>query len=260
LHCDLSQEENVWDLDDRFCEDVDTVLHAMLTKRFETEEKPDGTSYTKDDIGRLVVNTKMELSEYLAPDGLREVERFQAKQMLAAYFWQSSAASRRYKTLAWCATRVHSMAVVTSKLERYFSHVGNVQTEKRTRLDTSRASLYAAAHQESVDARKESSNVEIQQRLINLVKRCEDIETEEDVVRFEDMDGFSDLNTWLNSIREAKLELLYAAEEQVLEPIRAPTDCTLLSTDDDSRDEDGEEAPRRRTSARAVRIPRRLNL
>ena len=252
LHCDLSKESSVWMLDDRFSEDVDSVVTAMMTQRYMDEVKPDDSSYTEDDIMRSVIQVKTQLLMYLSADGLTRAEKFQAKEMLASFFWQASAACIRYKDLAWCATRVHSLAVVTSKLERYFSHVGNVQTQKRTRLDTSRAAAYAAAHQDAVSQRN-ADDGEIHQNLIKLVQRCESIETEEEVIRFEAMAGFSDLTTWLNGVRDSRLELLYERDAQEQEQIVEPV-STLLDEHDDSA------ASTRRSSSRPVRVPRRLDL
>jgi hAT family C-terminal dimerisation region len=274
LHFDLAKETNVFDLDDRFGEDVDHVFLTMMKRRYDTGDEE--TRLSRDEIMVKLVQAKTELTLYLRPNGLTEVQQYDAKHMLASQFWTDSTAARRYPELAWCASRIHAMPVVTSKLERFFSNVGNVQTEKRACLDAQRASLYAAAHQELVHGGG-SEEGSLQIRLIELVRRCEAIETEEDVLKFEGLDGFQDLETWLEKIRGNNLELLYASnspedqEQNRTEGLdsRNPSagaagEITVSSVLDELDETIGtgtytSEAEERRSS-RSRRAPRRLNL
>jgi hypothetical protein len=132
---------------------------------------------------------------------LNPKQKLEAKSLLAANFWKTSSAAKSYPNLAWCATRVHGMSVVTSKLERFFSHVGDVQTDNRA-LTAQRAALYASAHSTMIAENHSDSQDpdSIHRSLVALVRRCEDPETERAVYEFEEQDGFSDLEQWVSKV------------------------------------------------------------
>ena len=104
----------------------------------------------------------------------------------------------------------------------------------------------------------------MQEGLIKLVRRCESIETKEDVIRFEDMDGFTDLETWLSSIRETKLELLYGAKAEDIDHQAAePNGLTSELLPEEVNDFPWSRhavVPSLRSSSRSRVAARRLNL
>ena len=210
FHADLSAEDDLFELDENFASDIEEVLTCMMQKRYQyMKVTEDGKEVTPELIEQKVTTAQAELSAYLEPDA---IDPLKGKVALAADFWRNSAkAVKKFPNIAWCARRVHSMRVVTSRLERFFSHVGNVQTEKRSSLDPKRAALYAAAHQQLFEERSPIENDDCQRRLVELVKRCEDTV----LFSFENTPEFDDLESWVSRIKADQVELLYKRDDSI---------------------------------------------
>jgi len=270
LHAELSAESNIYELDESFADDVEEVFLCMTRKRFE------GISRTDDDeavdnnfIINFVVSLKAELTAYLKPGVLGDVAEREAEVLLASDFWQVSKVAQKFPKLAWVARRIHSMSVVTSKLERFFSHVGNVQTEKRASLKPERAALYAAAHQQTIDEKNAVSNDDIQIDLVALKDRCDSLKEDGNVFTFESTPGFDDLSSWLNRVIDTKVQLLYKNDSNAGEA-EEPSDGDDAAFDDKEealpdliQEMDQEFSERHSTSRKSTRTkrkPKKLNL
>jgi hypothetical protein len=212
---DLSAEDNVFDLDENFASDVETVFLCMTRKRYWNIEVADnGDAVDEEFIHREAATATAQLLRYLKPGALLDQNHVQAKVMLAAEFWRTSARMlSEFPTLARHARKLHSMSVVTSKLERFFSRVGNVQTERRASLLPERAAKYAAASEQLALERSSSSEGEMQKRLVLLVQECEKIQMEEKVFEYTNTPGFDALDSWVTRVATAKAETLYAPDD-----------------------------------------------
>jgi uncharacterized protein (UPF0335 family) len=207
---DLYEEADVYGLDENFfLLDLEEVLMTMTKKRFQEQQDENGNDYTDELIIEKFVSVSAELTAFLKKGALSDVLKVEAKAKLACDIWTTSSATKRFIELSWYARRVHSMPVVTSQLERFFSHVGNVQNEKRANLTSGRASLYAAAHRQMLANEDIMGETAVQASLVNLVKQCELLETEQEMLKFDGSPGFSDLETWLEDIRTCRIEFLY---------------------------------------------------
>lgn len=267
---DLSKD-NVYELDENFASDIEEVFQCMSSKRFQgCTRTPEGEVVDDDFIVSHAMQMKSELDQYLK-FSFNDFQRKQTKVMLAAEFWTSSSvAVKNFPNLAWCARRVHSMPVVTSRLERFFSHVGNVQSEKRASLDPSKAALFAAVHQQLIESRNPETDSQTQKRLVALVARCEELETEEKLLSFDGSnDEFADLKTWLGRIRTERMEYLYKRGETKTEegndatfPSSSSEDCTNVGGEFSLMDEMDQEFDTRdvRRSVRVRKPTNKLNL
>jgi len=158
------------------------------------------------------------------------------------------------------------MSVVTSKLERFFSHVGN---EKRASLKPERAALYAAAHQQTIDEKNAVSNDDIQIDLVALKDRCDSLKEDGNVFTFESTPGFDDLSSWLNRVRDTKVQLLYKNDSNAGEA-EEPSDGDDAAFDEKEEalpdliqemdQEFSERDSTSRKSTRTKRKPKKLNL
>ena len=265
FHADLVKESNVFELDPNFSGDVESVLVTLSRKRFTGQRNENGMLYTDREILAKAAIAKQELSTYLASP-LSDLAEVESCDLLASKFWTISSTASRFPLLAWCASRVHAMATVTSDLERFFSHVANVQTVQRASLKVEHAALFAAAQKTLTSCDNRPKETEVQSKLIALVRRCEALETENDFIQLDIKDGFAPLHEWLER-RANKANVgdggLSGGTSDHLED---------LNNDGNPCDEDEEtgelaqqvdaavDAGEARRSGRSRREPRRLNL
>jgi hypothetical protein len=75
-----------------------------------------------------------------------------------------------------------------------------------------------------------------QDRLLDLAKRCEALQTEHDTLKFEEIPGMSSLEEWLSNIRETRASAVKRAVQA--RDARGAKDC---QDDDDDDDDDGDD-------------------
>jgi hypothetical protein len=77
-----------------------------------------------------------------------------------------------------------------------------------------------------------------QDRLLDLAKRCEALQTEHDTLKFEEIPGMSSLEEWLSNIRETRASAVKRAVQA--RDARGAKDCQ--DDDDDDGDDDDDDS------------------
>jgi hypothetical protein len=244
---DLGKEANVFDLDSEFEGDFVEVLkqgsERFLAAKRASDPESDLAGKT---VLELVHRAKQQFIRYLSPAGLTDLQEHEAMTTLASSFWVNLP-SHKFDVLSWIAARVHAMAVVTSDLERHFSYVGNVQSKLRSSTDAIRASSWASAgrdlrnlEQQAREREGVDDEIDVAQvRLIRLAERCERLQTEQDVLHFEEHAGMDSLADWIERLRDARNSSAASKKTKAL-PKRSPHEDAEESVDGSSSDSDDE--------------------
>jgi hypothetical protein len=176
--------------DPSFETDVKSCLMTMIMKQ----------ESHLDELGVLqkFCSIKIEMMQYFNP--FDPEQKIMSRQVLAADWWRMNMA--RYPQLSRYASRALSMPVVSSRLERFFSTMADVQCTKRSRLDVEKASLFAGAYL-SMNSREETDHKVIQSAILKFV----DGFTVESV---KDSPNLDDIERWVENLATHSSELIYA--------------------------------------------------
>jgi hypothetical protein len=195
----------------RFENDIKSALTTMIQKRFsDADELAVVTEFC---------NVKRELLQYFDESFDLEKMIF-ARDTLAADWWRLN--TSKYPHVATYAVKAHSVPVVSSRLERFFSVMTDVQSVKRSRLDPEKASLFAGSYLSMSSNSQEKDDPRIiQSTIMSFVKA---LETELTNAPLMEPPSLDDVQTWVSNLEEHSAELIYA------------DDSTTASTNDTTSD------------------------
>lgn len=258
-------EGSPFDLADHFADDVEESLICFFRRKYNAEANDDR-------VIRDVVKAQCELLMYFQMK-LSAVQETQAMMMLASTWWSLNAS--KFPTLAYCAIRVHSAAVVSSSLERFFSAANLITGLRRHSLSIKNQHLFTAAYLAS-NKGVELSPEHAQETIVWYVQTCQTIAATKNVADI-DNDELDGVSTWLEGFSSAGGGLLYVEVESTEvetatteqpQSIDYAVEC-IQDIVDYSQVRQGElleemdaalEDPNRRVSSRMRKAPVRLDL
>lgn len=139
-----------------------------------------------------VVQAQTELEAYFKIK-FSAVQAHQAKVMLATEWWSFN--SHKYPLLGYCAIRLHSAAVVSSSLERFFSAANLVTGLRRQSLSIENQHLFTAAYLAG-NAGIPLKSSEAQDTILWYVNKCQTISATKNIADIDD-DKFDEVTVWL---------------------------------------------------------------
>ena len=210
FHTQLRKDGSPWSIADHFLDDVTLVLTTMAKKRF-------GETKTEAELSDHIVAVLAQMNKYFERP-LTALQVSAAKLQLASCWW-SGVFSLHFSELAYYAARVHATQVVSCKLERFFSIVGNMTGKLRNSLSDERASRFAVAHEHMVSSSREGLDMDAAQAsILRFVTHMQTLLDSEEVPDIDEL-GMSSVETWFENLANTREE---TSAESASEPFEAP--------------------------------------
>ena len=221
------QEQHQFAADPSFMGDTKAVLKTMIKK-----SKPE---FNEEQVATKLRLLMGELDKFLR--NRMDDDAVEDSRIMSAAVWWNSYHAHSYGELSSYLCRLHSAPVVSSKMERFFSQMTNVQTENRASLDPEKASKFTSAHNILLSREHEIDTSEVQRELVHFVETMQTLMDSGKISKnregIQKLEGIEEVENWLNEQVDKGISVLHPKKDDApaAPPNLSDSEQQLIATD-----------------------------